>query len=216
MASVPTTSNNSSADLQVRLERLEAIEAIRQLAFGYALAIDARDLDALANLYVEDVRAGDRQGREALKEVFGAALRQFTCSAHHVTNHLIEMVGPDDAIGLVGCRIEHEVGDQWVTASLLYHDRYARRGGVWLFRGRVQTRLYATAHGDPPTGEAKVRWPGATPTAGGFYDALPSWREYWEGAPGPEWAGLGAEELVSRLRRTRRLPPPPNYIFAPG
>jgi len=158
-------SNNSSAELQARLDRLEADAAIRQLAFGYALAIDARDLDAIVNLYVDDIKAGGGQGREALKAVFDASLRQFTTSAHHVTNHLIEMLGPDDALGLVSCRVEHEVGDQWVTISLVYHDRYVRRDGVWLFRGRVQSRLYATAHDDPPVGEAKVRWPGAAPGA---------------------------------------------------
>ena len=123
-----------SDGIEARLVRLEAIEAICQLAYGYALCVDARDLDALVALYVEDVRVGGgRQGRAALRETFDAA-RQFTTSAHHVTNHLIEMLGPDDAIGLVSCRIEHEVGKDWVTASLLYHDRYVRRDGVWLFR----------------------------------------------------------------------------------
>jgi len=206
-------SNNSSAELQARLDRLEADAAIRQLAFGYALAIDARDLDAIVNLYVDDIKAGGGQGREALKAVFDASLRQFTTSAHHVTNHLIEMLGPDDALGLVSCRVEHEVGDQWVTISLVYHDRYVRRDGVWLFRGRVQSRLYATAHDDPPVGEAKVRWPGAAPATTAFYDALPSWREFWDGVEGPAWTGLGADHLVSRLRRGTRLPPPPVYIF---
>jgi len=214
MASAPTTSSSSSAELEARLDRFEALEAIRQLAFGYAVAIDARDLEALVNLYVDDVRVGDAQGREALKAAFDAALRQFTCSAHHVSNHLIEMLGPEDAIGLVGCRIEHEVGEHWVTASLLYHDRYVRRGGTWLFRGRVQSRLYATAHGDPPIGAAKVRWPGAAPAVSGYHDALPSWREFWDGVPGPDWTGARVDRLVSRLRRTHRLPPPPRYIFA--
>lgn len=204
-------------DLEARIARIEAIEAIRQLAYGYALAVDARDLDALVGLYVPDIRVGGgREGRAALRETFDAALRQFTTSAHHVTNHLIELLGEEDAIGLVSCRIEHEVGDHWVTASLLYHDRYARRGDEWLLRGRVQTRLYATSHDDPPVGAKKVRWPGAEPAESGFYDALPSWGEFWdeEGEGGGEaWDGEGASRLVSRLRRGTRLPPPPRYIF---
>lgn len=199
--------------IERRLDRLEAIEAIRQLAYGYALAVDARDLDALVGLYMPDIRVGDRRGRAALREAFAAALRQFTTSAHHVTNHLVEFLGADDAIGLASCRIEHEVGDAWVTASLLYHDRYVRRDSVWLFRGRVQARLYATAHDDPPTGPAKVRWPGAAPAESGFYDTLPAWAEYWAGGAGPPWTGQGADTLVSRLRRTTGLPPPPRYLF---
>lgn len=202
-----------SITLEARIERLEALEAIRQLAFGYALAIDARDLDALVKLYVEDVRVGSGQGRAPLKAVFDASLRQFTTSIHLVTNHLIELLGPDEAIGLVSCRIEHEVGDHWVTAGLLYHDRYNRRNGCWLFRGRVQARLYATTEIDPPIGAAKIRWPGAAPAESGFYDALPSWAEFWEARSGPEWDGEGADYLVSRLRRGTRLPPPPRYIF---
>lgn len=200
-------------DSEARLNRLEAIEAIRQLAYGYALAVDARDIDAVAGLYVEDIRVGGgKQGRAALREVFDTSLRQFTTSAHHVTNHLIEFLDADNAIGLVSCRIEHEVGDHWVTASLLYHDRYVRREGVWLFRGRVQTRLYATAENDPPVGPAKLRWPGAAPAETGFHDALPSWAEFWAGG-GTLYDGQGASALVSRLRRGTGLPAPPRYRF---
>jgi len=199
--------------LAARLDRLEAIEAIRQLAFGYALAIDARDLEALAGLYVEDIRTGEGAGRPALRSVFEVALRQFTTSAHHVTNHLIEFLSPDDAIGLVNCRIEHEVGDRWVTATLLYHDRYARRDGTWLFQGRVQRRLYATDQDDPPVGERKFRWPGSEAADSPYYDALPSWSLFWDGGESRPWLDAGAERLVSRLRGTTRLPPPPNYIF---
>src|SRR5262249_40565635 len=39
------------------LERLLAYEEIRQLAARYALAVDARDLDALVELFVDDVKA---------------------------------------------------------------------------------------------------------------------------------------------------------------
>jgi ketosteroid isomerase-like protein len=197
-----------------RIARIEAHESIHQLAYGYALAVDARDLDALVGLYVDDVRVGDgAQGRPALKAAFDAALRQFTASAHHVTSQLIEWLGPDDAIGMVGCRVEHEVGDQWVTASLLYHDRYARRNGVWLFRGRVQKRLYATGQDDPPTGPAKMRWPGAVPVETGFHDALPAWKDFWDGRDPAPWSGEGADRLVARLRGGARLPEPPAYIF---
>jgi ketosteroid isomerase-like protein len=204
----------SEHSLSERLDRLESIEGIRQLAYGYALAVDARDIDAVVALYVDDIRVGGgRQGRAALRAVFDASLRQFTASAHHVTNHLMEFLGPDDAIGLVSCRIEHEVDGSWVTASLLYHDRYVRRGGIWLIRGRVQTRLYATAHDDPPVGPKKVRWPGAQPMESGFHDALPAWAEFWNDREMPPREMEGTQKLVTRLRRGTGLPPPPAYIF---
>jgi ketosteroid isomerase-like protein len=204
-------------ELAARLDRVEAVEAIRQLAYGYALAVDARDLDAIVGLYVEDVRVGGaRAGRSALRETFDASLRQFTASAHHVTNHLIEFVDVDDATGLVSCRVEHEVGAKWVTASLLYHDRYVRRGGKWLLRGRVQTRLYATAHDDAPVGPDRFRWPGARPADSGFHQSLPAWDAFWSGETLPERTGDGTDGLVTRLRGGLKLPAPPAYIFAPS
>lgn len=199
--------------LAQRIDRLEASEAIRQLVYAYALAVDARDLDALVNLYVEDIRTLEGQGRSALRRIFDASLRQFTTSIHHVTNHLIQFLGPDDAIGLANCRIEHEVGDQWVTASLLYHDRYMRRDGHWLFRGRVQRRLYATGQDDPPVGPLKMRWPGGESAESPYYDALPSWTRFWTGDEAVEAVGVGADKMVSRLRGTVRLPAPPHYIL---
>ena len=54
----------SIADLEARIERLEALDEIRQLAAKYAVALDMRDLDALVNLFVEDVGVpGKRRGR---------------------------------------------------------------------------------------------------------------------------------------------------------
>ena len=53
------------------VERLLAYEEIRQLAARYALAVDSRDLDALMELFVEDVKVTPgRRGRAALREMF--------------------------------------------------------------------------------------------------------------------------------------------------
>jgi len=202
------------ADIEARLDRMESIEAIRHLAYAYALAVDARDLDTLVALYVDDVRTGAGTGRAALKTVFDRSLRQFTTSSHLVSNHVIEFIDQDNALGLVSCRIEHEVGDQWVTMVSLYHDRYERRGGKWYLRGRVPARLYATAEDDLPLGEQKLRWPGGTMMAGNFHDSLPSWHEFWAGEdPAPGERPDAHDRLVTRIRRTRSLPPSPPYFF---
>ncbi|HSW20475.1 MAG TPA: nuclear transport factor 2 family protein, partial [Ramlibacter sp.] len=155
----------SPADLASRIERLESLDAIRQLASKYALAIDVRDLDAVVSLYVPDIRVGPQaQGRAALREVFDRVLRGFTTTSHQVQNHVIEFDDADHAQGLVTCRCEHEVetpaGAMWVVVQNLYHDRYERAAGHWYFRGRVQNRLYGTAVDDPPVGLLKDRWPG--------------------------------------------------------
>jgi ketosteroid isomerase-like protein len=62
MASEPT-------DISERLRRLEALEEIRQLVSKYALALDMRDMDAMANLFVPDVKVGqNRSGHQTLRD----------------------------------------------------------------------------------------------------------------------------------------------------
>ena len=58
------------ADVTARLDRLESLDEIRQLAGKYALALDMRDLDALCGLFPADVRVSrDQSGRGALRSV---------------------------------------------------------------------------------------------------------------------------------------------------
>ena len=69
------------------VEQLVAYEQIRQLASRYALAVNLRDLDALVELFVDDVRAGrGRSGRDALKENF---------ARHLITPLGLQVLGPD-------------------------------------------------------------------------------------------------------------------------
>ncbi|VTU45794.1 hypothetical protein SRS16P2_00329 (plasmid) [Variovorax sp. SRS16] len=200
-------------DFAARLDRLESLDSIRQLASKYALAIDVRDLDAVVSLYVEDIRTGPgTRGRAALKDVFDRVLRGFTATSHQVQNHVIEFDDADNAQGLVTCRCEHEVqttqGPRWVVLQNLYHDRYRRDKGRWYFRARVQNRLYATALEDPPTGPLKDRWPDTAPAAAPFHDPFDAWREFWgEQAPDADLPAWTAEDnFIHRLRRSDKLP----------
>src|SRR3546814_18359261 len=67
------------SDLAARIDRLESAEAIRQIVHGYGFAVDARDLDAIVALYVDDVRVGQSQGRVALRCSSPPALRRRCC-----------------------------------------------------------------------------------------------------------------------------------------
>ena len=49
---------SDASDVLARIDRLESLDEIRQLAAKYSLALDMRDLDALVNLFPEDVRVG--------------------------------------------------------------------------------------------------------------------------------------------------------------
>ncbi|MDD3327629.1 MAG: nuclear transport factor 2 family protein [Zoogloea sp.] len=191
-----------------RLDRLESIEAIRQLAGKYSLSLDMRDLDAHVNLFAPDIRVGRKgTGRAALKAWVDETLReQFTGTSHHVGQHIIEFIDPDHAVGVVYSKNEHETGPEWVIMQMLYWDDYARIDGQWFFRRRLPCYWYATDLNKPPIGERKMRWPGREPYAGTFHDLFPSWQAFWAARPDkdslPEVAAPApAEAFLATLRK---------------
>jgi hypothetical protein len=175
---------DADADLLSRIDRVESRDAIRQLTAQYCLALDMRDLDALVNLFPEDVRVSrETHGRKALRTWFDETLRvQFTGTAHVTGNHIIEFDDADHARGLVYSRNEHETGPEWVIMTMMYWDQYERLAGRWLFRRRVPLYWYATDLNKPPIGDRKMRWPGREPYEGGWGDFWPSWKRFWSGA----------------------------------
>jgi ketosteroid isomerase-like protein len=149
-----------------RIDRLESLDEIRQLPAKYSLALDMRDIDALVNLFPEDVRVGKgMQGRAHFKRWMDETLRtQFTGTSHHIGNHIIEFNDPDHAIGVVYSKNEHETtradgGIDWVIMQMIYWDQYERIDGRWYFQRRLPCYWYATDLNNPPVGEHKMRWP---------------------------------------------------------
>ena len=51
---------NVATTLEQRIDRLESIEAIRRIVSRYPLCLDARDIDGVVALFVDDVRARTR------------------------------------------------------------------------------------------------------------------------------------------------------------
>lgn len=168
-------------EIRERLDRIESREQIRQLSSKYALALDMRDMDALAGLFPEDVRAGGgKTGRAALKAWFSDTLsQQFDGTAHHIGTQIIEFLDSETAVGIVYSKNEHETGAEWVIMQMMYHDRYERIGARWYFRSRQPLYWYATDLNKPPIGSRKMRWPGREPYDGGFHDLFPAWAAFW-------------------------------------
>ena len=199
------------SDLTARIDRLESIDAIRQLAAKYALALDMRDMDAMVSLFPEDVRVGrEKSGRLALRAYMDATLRSpFTGTSHHIGGHIIEFASPDRAQGIVYSKNEHETGDEWVIMQMMYADDYVREHGRWYFARRLPLYWYATDLNKPPVGPTKMRWPGTQWAEGTFHALFPSFAEFWErtgdhGGPVAEPAAL--EMFIKTMRRDQPTP----------
>lgn len=193
-------------NISARLDRLESRDEIRQLISKYSLALDMRDMDAMANLFVADVPAnGGLIGRQALRDWLDDTMRkQFDGTSHHIGTTVIEFVDADNAVGVVYSKNEHETGAEWVIMQMMYYDTYRRDGGRWFFRRRQPLYWYATDLNKPPVGQRKMRWPGREPYEGAFHALFPSWKEFWarQGAsdrPIAEPAPL--EAFIETMRR---------------
>lgn len=198
--------SETQAEILRRLDRIESRDEIRQLISKYALALDMRDMDAMAGLFVPDVKAGKGQtGRQALRDWLDETMRkQFDGTAHHVGSTVIELIGPDEGVGVVYSKNEHETGAEWVIMQMMYYDRYRRVDGRWYFARRQPLYWYATDLNKPPIGSRKMRWPGREPYEGSFHALFPSWTEYWDrGGPadGPLADPAPLEEFIETMRR---------------
>ena len=197
--------------LEARIDRLESLDAIRQLAAKYSLALDMRDMDAMVNLFEANVRVGkDASGRQALRAYMDGTLRSpFTGTSHHIGGHIIEFDDPDHAHGICYSKNEHETGDEWVIMQMMYADDYVRVDGRWYFARRLPLYWYATDLNKPPIGEKKMRWPNTDWVEGNFHKLFPSFAEFWaregdHGGPVPEPAPL--EKFIETMRRGQAAP----------
>ncbi|MFT4082206.1 MAG: nuclear transport factor 2 family protein [Nocardioides sp.] len=188
----------TTSDLEARVERIEAFQAISQLPMRYARAIDARDLDTLASLYTPDAvfsRRVDERGPQAVRAYFATVLTNFYRSMHQICGHVIDTIDGDHASGTVYCRVEHEDADDWVVQLMVYFDEYQRVDGTWLIASRRPTYLYTADVRDLPQTVGFNHWPGwdagdrggadaAGEAARRFAPTLPqawaTWAPYWD------------------------------------
>ena len=195
-----------------RLDRLESLDEIRQLAAKYSLSLDMRDLDAHVNLFAPDIRVSrEKTGRGHLKRWLDDTLRQqFTGTSHHIGNHIIEFDDADHAHGVVYSKNEHETprqdgGADWVIMQMLYWDNYERIQGRWYFRRRLPCYWYATDLNSPPVGDNKMRWPDRESYDGAYHALWPSWEDFWANPPADDAPEVAApaplEQFLATMRR---------------
>ena len=195
-----------AATLEARIDRLESLDAIRQLPAKYALALDMRDMEAMVSLFPADVRVGkDASGRQALRAYMDRTLRSpFTGTSHHIGGQVIEFDDADQAHGVVYSKNEHETGDEWVIMQMMYVDDYVRADGRWHFARRLPLYWYATDLNQPPIGANKMRWPDTDWVEGNFHKLFPSYAEFWARAGDPGGPVAEPAPLEGFLNAMRR------------
>lgn len=206
---------NQPTSLEARIDRLESLDQIRQLAAKYALALDMRDMDAMVSLFAPEVRVGkEASGRQALRAYMDATLRSpFTGTSHHIGGHVIEFDDGDHAHGVVYSKNEHETGDEWVIMQMMYVDNYERGPGPdgprWYFARRLPLYWYASDLNKPPIGDHKMRWPDTAWTDGNFHKLFPSYAEFWArdgDHAGPVSEPAPLEKFLEAMRRGAAAP----------
>ena len=91
---------------------------------------------------------------------------------------MIDVVDDDHATGIVSCRGEIEMGEQWVVQAIQYHDTYERRGGDWLFVRRRHLLFYGADMLQRPIGLPPAHWPASATGKGELPDVLTTWQDF--------------------------------------
>jgi hypothetical protein len=165
-----------------RLDRLESLAQIQQLPVRYALAVDSRDLDTMASLFVPDVQIGrDERGREALRGWFTESLSRLSDTVHFVGNHIVDFESADRARGIVYCHdeiVQRDNNGNWEQGMLQYWDTYSRVDGEWCFVRRKFTRWYMTDWLERPYHGADTM-PAERRHAIQLPNAFETWDRFW-------------------------------------
>jgi uncharacterized protein (TIGR02246 family) len=150
------------------LERLVAVQAIRDLVVTYAMAFDDHDWDRLGSLWTEDAAfvVADQafDGRETLMAFLSTCLPDDYEGKHMNPQTLVELA--EDGRSAVA-----ETDVVWIpqnfenTILARYRDHVVKRGDRWLFQRREE---FPVEHrpGPPPMSDDAVSVSSATMRGG--------------------------------------------------
>lgn len=164
------------------LDRLLALEEIRELPLRYAAAIESRDLDLMARLFSPNARFGAHgKGDVGVRSLMADSLRTSVFAVILVANHLIDLVDADHAHGEVWARCYAQAEPEGFVEQLIrYVDDYERVDGRWTFVRR-RHRLWLGASVEPtPFDQQPADWPASQVGVGDVPLADPVFRAWYE------------------------------------
>ena len=134
------------------------IVALEQLAYRYANAIDACDVDRFLAVFKPDARMhiyhpdaeepfADLLGHEQLQIIPGRMRNMFAQTMHIMTNQLVDVDG-DRATGTLLCTARHLTidRDNSMNVMIRYIDCYERCDGTWKIADRQIRFLWTEQH----------------------------------------------------------------------
>jgi len=180
--------NHDLSTLTRRILALEDRLDLRELVARYGIAVDNRDIDALAALFTPDAVFRSRdgvmnaQGRAAIVEQFHGRFAALKATNHVAHDQIIELDAddPDRAVGVVSSHAEVWRNGRALVAALRYGDRYERHEGRWRFAERTLSFLYYLPVAEYAEGlgsRLRMRAYGDQRPAD-YPEGLPSWRRY--------------------------------------
>jgi ketosteroid isomerase-like protein len=175
------------ATLEGRIRRLEDRAELRELVARYCIAIDDRDIDAIARVFTADGRFRSRdgvmeaRGREAVLQQFRGRFAALKATNHIAHDQILTFgTDPNSAHGLVTSHAEVWRNGQALIAALRYEDVYRREEGEWRFADRLLSFLYYLPVGEYAEGlgsRRRMRAYGDQRPAD-YPESLPSWKLY--------------------------------------
>lgn len=173
------------AEVLGRLGRLESRLEIMEMITHYSIAVDDRDLEAVADLFATDATfdsvGGAPSGREELVAYYAGRLERYGPTYHYPHSQLIEFTSDDEATGVVLAHAELAIGGEAFVVAMRYHDSYVRQDGRWRFGSRRLETIYALPMADLPTSMGdglRKRWPGVEPEAADLPESTDTWKAF--------------------------------------
>ena len=119
--------------------------AIHELNQRYAVHVDLREVDAWAELFTEDVHFDEQEfgtppmsGREEVRNYGRILAENVRHALHHMTTHAVFDLTTTSARGVAFAVVEAQLNDgDHARHQVIYHDRYEKIDGQWLFAARV-------------------------------------------------------------------------------
>lgn len=127
-------------DVEARLAALEDRQAVSDLMLAFGAALDAKDWDAYAGLFLEDgkftIEGQARHGREEIVSGPRRDLDRYAALQHYSTNHKVELAGDEATAShyLIAIHV-HDAGEMAVhgDAGGRYDCRCVRTADGWRF-----------------------------------------------------------------------------------